>query len=118
MVSALELVIGRYLERTDAVLHAQREACLAANDRHAANAKAVTEQIVDAAGGYGVKPLRASAQDTAEAITRSATAEQSRNDAALREVRRLLWLDAFVSAAGVLASLALAIGTLLTLHSW
>ena len=118
VVSALELVIGRYLERTDAMLQAQRETSLAASERHAANAKAVAEHIVTAAGDYAVKLLRKSAQDFAEAITGSAKTELAKIDAASKEVRRLLWLGAFVSGVGVSVALGIAVGALLTLHPW
>jgi hypothetical protein len=116
VVSALELVIGRYLERTDAMLQAQREACLAASERHAANAKAVGEHIVTAAGDYAVKLLRGAAQEITEAIRRSASAELAKINASSKEARRLLWLGAFVSAVGVSVALGLAIGAVLTLH--
>jgi hypothetical protein len=118
VVSALELVIARYLERTDAMLQAQREACLAASERHATNAKAVGEQIVTAAGDYGVKLLRTSAQEISETITRSGQAELAKLHAASTEARRLLWLGSFVSTAGVAAAVGVAIGALLTLRPW
>jgi hypothetical protein len=106
VITMLELVLGRYLERTDAMLQSQRDSVTGAMERAAAASRAAAEGLVTAAADYHVKSTRASAEEMAAALTKAAATALDKVELASRNTQRLLWF----SWASIVALVAVAIG--------
>ncbi|MBI4723990.1 MAG: hypothetical protein HY765_03040 [Rhodomicrobium sp.] len=111
VLTLLELVTGRYLEKEDVILQAQREASAGAMERAAGSAKMTAEGLITAAADYVAKTSRSSAGELTEALTRAAAAERARIDLAAKDARRLLWTGSIVLAVLFSILAGIAIGT-------
>ncbi len=98
VLTLLELVTGRYLEKADLILQAQREASVGAMERAAASAKITAEGLITAAADYVAKISRSSVGELTEALTRTAVAERAKIDLAAKDARRVLWFGSTVLA--------------------
>ena len=87
VLTMLELVAGRYLEKNEAALQAQREAWTDALDRAEARAKAVAEGLITAAAQYVAVTTRAPLAEYVEAIKAASAAEWAKIDAAAAGMR-------------------------------
>ena len=121
VLTMLELVAGRYLERTEATLQAQREAWIEALDRAEARARASAESLITAAAQYVATTTRAPLAEYVEAIKAAAAAERAKIDASAAEMRTeakkarwVLWGSAIVLAVLSAILIGTAIGAWLT----
>ena len=106
VLTMLELVAGRYLERADAMLQTQREGMLGAMERAAGASKTAVEGLVTAAAGYHVKTTRSSAVEMAATVTKAGAVALEKIELATKNAQWLLW----ISWASLIALVAIAIG--------
>ena len=114
VLTLLELVTGRYLEKADAILKAERETSLEATERAAASAKTTAEGIITAAAEYVAKTSRSSMGELTEALTSAAAAERAKIELAAKEGRRVVWIGATLLAILFSILIGIAIGGWLT----
>ncbi|MFT4080214.1 hypothetical protein [Rhodomicrobium sp.] len=98
VLTLLELVTDRYLEKADAILKAERDASLDAMERAAASAKTSGEGLITAAADYVAKTVRSSTVELTDALSGTAAAERARIELTARDARRVTWLGSIVLA--------------------
>ena len=111
ILTLLELVTGRYLEKADAILKAERETSLEAMERAAALAKTTAEGIITAAADYVAKTSRSSMGELTEALTSAVATERAKVELAAKDARRLVWLGSIVLAILFSIVIGIAIGS-------
>ena len=87
VLTMLELVAGRDLEKTEDSLRVQREAWIGALDQAEARARAAAEGLITAAAQYVATTTRAPLAEYVEAIKAAAAVEWAKIDAAAAEMR-------------------------------
>ncbi|MBJ7532579.1 hypothetical protein JDN40_00265, partial [Rhodomicrobium vannielii ATCC 17100] len=98
VLTLLELVTDRYLEKADAILTAERDASLDAMERAAASAKTTGEGLITAAADYVAKTVRSSTAELTDALTSAAAAERAKIELAAKDGRRVVWIGATLLA--------------------
>ena len=106
VLTMLELVASRYLERADAMLQTQREGMLGAMERAAGASKTAVEGLVTAAADYHVKTTRGSAVEMAATVTKAGAMALEKIELATKNAQWLLW----IGWASLIALFAIAIG--------
>jgi hypothetical protein len=117
ILTMLELVAGRYLEKNEATLRSQRESWIDALDRAEARAKAAAEGLITAAAQYVAVTTRAPLAEHVEAIKAATAAERAKIDAAAagmraetKKARWILWGSAIAFAVFSAVLIGTAIG--------
>jgi len=110
VLTLLELVTDRYLEKADAILKAERDTSLDAMERAAASAKTTGEGLITAAADYVAKTVRSSTVELTDALSGTAAAERAKIELAAKDGRRAVWIGATLLAVLLSILIGIAIG--------